>query len=64
METHRFIVVASKKWNYGTDNKWELCFYLSMDIGQSFRHVYGSHSGDNLSINNDGTITNDLCCTN
>ena len=53
---HRFIVAASKKYNYGTNKKWGTTFSLfsSWTSGNRFAYVYG---GD---INNDGTGSNDL----
>ncbi len=53
---HRFIVAASKTYNYGKDKKWGTTFSLfsSWTSGNPFAYVYG---GD---INNDGTGSNDL----
>lgn len=53
---HRFIVAASKTYNYGKDKKWSTTFSLfsSWTSGNPFAYVYG---GD---INNDGTGSNDL----
>jgi hypothetical protein len=54
--THRIIAAASKKWNYGKDQKFATTVSLfgSLTSGNRFAYVYG---GD---INNDGTGTNDL----
>jgi hypothetical protein len=59
---HRFIAVASKRWEYGADKKWATTASLfgSWTSGNRFAYVYGSHSNDIFSINNDGTTTNDL----
>ena len=53
---HRFIVAASKKYDYGKDNKWgtTISLFGSWTSGNRFAYVYG---GD---INNDGTSSNDL----
>jgi Carboxypeptidase regulatory-like domain len=53
---HRFIIAASKKWDYGQGNKWgtTVSLFSSWTSGNRFAYVYG---GD---INNDGTSTNDL----
>jgi len=58
---HRFIAVASKRWEYGPDKKWATTASLfgSWTSGNRFAYVYG---GD---INNDGNgdgsgTTNDL----
>jgi hypothetical protein len=54
-DTHRFIGVASKKWNYGND-KWSTTISTFFEYAQGgrFNYIYG---GD---INNDGSSTNDL----
>ncbi len=53
---HRFILAATKKFNYGPDKKWgtTLSMFGSWTSGNPFAYVYG---GD---INNDGTASNDL----
>jgi hypothetical protein len=55
-DKHRFIGVASKKWSYGTDNKWSTTVSTFFEYAQGgrFNYIYG---GD---INNDGSQTNDL----
>ncbi len=54
-DTHRFIGVASKKWNYGND-KWSttLSTFFEYAQGARFNYTYG---GD---INGDGSRINDL----
>ncbi|TMI66218.1 MAG: TonB-dependent receptor [Bacteroidetes bacterium] len=54
--THRSIVAASRKFDYGHNKKWATTISLfgSWTSGNRFAYVYG---GD---INNDGTATNDL----
>jgi hypothetical protein len=53
---HRFILAASKTYNYGEDKKWgtTISLFSSWSSGSRFAYVYG---GD---INNDGTGSNDL----
>ena len=53
---HRFFVAASKKFDYGTDNKWgtTISLFSSWTSGNRFAYAYG---GD---INNDATNSNDL----
>ncbi len=53
---HRVILAGSKRFEYGTGNKWATTISLfgSWVSGNRFAYVYG---GD---INNDGTGTNDL----
>ena len=53
---HRFIIVASKRYDYGRDKKWgtTISLFGSWTSGSRFAYVYG---GD---INNDGTGSNDL----
>jgi len=53
---HRFIIAASKTYNYGDDKKWgtTISLFSSWTSGSRFAYVYG---GD---INNDGTNSNDL----
>lgn len=53
---HRFIIAASKKYDYGKDKKWgtTISLFGSWTSGNRFAYVYG---GD---INNDGTSSNDL----
>lgn len=54
-DTHRFIGVASKKWNYGND-KWSttLSTFFEYAKGGRFNYTYG---GD---LNGDGSVLNDL----
>jgi outer membrane receptor protein involved in Fe transport len=54
--THRFIVAATKKFEYGHDKKYATTVSLfgSWTSGNRYGYVYG---GD---MNNDGTNTNDL----
>lgn len=54
--THRFIIAASKKWDYGQNKMWgtTVSLFGSWTSGNRFAYVYG---GD---INNDGTASNDL----
>jgi hypothetical protein len=54
--THRFIVAATKKFEYGHDKKYATTVSLfgSWTSGNRYGYVYG---GD---INNDGTNTNDI----
>lgn len=53
---HRFIAVASRKFEYGEGKKWAttVSIFGSWTSGNRFAYVYG---GD---INNDGTGSNDL----
>src|SRR5688572_13986469 len=53
---HRFIVAASKKFDYGEDKMWgtTISLFGSWTSGNRFAYVY---AGD---INNDGTSSNDL----
>lgn len=53
---HRFLVAATKKFDYGADKEWgtTISVFSSWTSGNRFAYVYG---GD---INNDGTGTNDL----
>jgi len=59
---HRFFVAASKRFDYGPDTKWAtiISLFSSWTSGSRFAYVYGSHSNDVSSINNDGATTNDL----
>jgi Carboxypeptidase regulatory-like domain len=54
--THRSILAASRKFDYGHDKKWSttVSVFGAWTSGNRFAYVYG---GD---INNDGTSTNDL----
>jgi hypothetical protein len=52
--THRFVVAASKKFNYAERFATTISLFGSWNSGNRFAYVYG---GD---INNDGTATNDL----
>lgn len=53
---HRFIIAASKKYEYGENKKWgtTISIFGAWTSGNRFAYVYG---GD---INNDGTSSNDL----
>ncbi len=53
---HRFLIAASKRYDYGKDKKWgtTISLFSSWTSGSRFAYVYG---GD---INNDGTSSNDL----
>jgi len=55
-DTHRVIGVASKRWTYGNDDKWETTIsgFLEYARGGRFSYTYG---GD---INGDGSGLNDL----
>ncbi|MFV8346386.1 TonB-dependent receptor [Flavobacterium sp. ZB4P13] len=55
-DTNRFIGVASKKWKYGSNDKWATTVSTFFEYAQGgrFNYIYG---GD---INNDGSGTNDL----
>ncbi|MFT5963374.1 MAG: outer membrane receptor protein involved in Fe transport [Flavobacterium sp.] len=55
-DTQRFIGVASKKWKYGTNDKWSTTVSTFFEYAQGgrFAYIYG---GD---VNNDGSGTNDL----
>jgi hypothetical protein len=55
-DTHRFIGVGSKKWKYGSNDKWAttIATFFEYAQGGRFNYIYG---GD---INNDGSPTNDL----
>ena len=55
-DTHRIIGVASKKWNYGTDNKWgtTLSTFFEYSRGGRFSYTYaGNINGDTSFQNND-----------
>ncbi|MFV9551460.1 TonB-dependent receptor [Algibacter sp. PT7-4] len=54
-DTHRFIGVASKKWNYGND-KWSTTISTFFEYAQGGRFNY-TYGGD---INGDGSAINDL----
>ncbi|MFA5299706.1 MAG: TonB-dependent receptor, partial [Lutibacter sp.] len=55
-DTHRFIGVASKTWQYGANDQWgtSLSAFFEYAQGGRFSYTYG---GD---INNDGSFVNDL----
>ncbi len=55
-DTHRFIGVGSKKWKYGTDDKWATTVSTFFEYAQGGRFNY-TYGGD---INNDGAFGNDL----
>ena len=55
-DTHRIIGVASKKWNYGTDNKWgtTLSTFFEYSRGGRFSYTYaGNINADTSGQNND-----------
>ena len=55
-DTHRIIGVASKKWNYGTDNKWgtSLSTFFEYARGGRFSYTYAVNiNGDTSGQNND-----------
>ena len=55
-DTHRFIGVASKTWNYGTNDKWGTTVSTFFEYAQGGRFSY-TYGGD---INDDGSGGNDL----
>ncbi|AMC10117.1 TonB-dependent receptor [Lutibacter profundi] len=55
-DTHRFIMVTSKTWQYGVDDKWETSISSFYELARGGRFSY-TYSGD---INNDGSNLNDL----
>jgi hypothetical protein len=55
-DTHRFIGVASKSWNYGSDDKWTTTVSSFYELAKGGRFNY-TYAGD---INNDGSGLNDL----
>ena len=55
-DTHRFIGVGSKKWKYGTNDKWATTVSTFFEYAQGGRFNY-TYGGD---INNDGSGANDL----
>lgn len=55
-DTHRFIGVGSKKWKYGTNDKWATTVSTFFEYAQGGRFNY-TYGGD---INNDGSGVNDL----
>lgn len=55
-DTHRFIGVGSKKWKYGTNDKWATTVSTFFEYAQGGRFNY-TYGGD---INNDGAFGNDL----
>ncbi len=55
-DTHRIIGVASKKWNYGTNDKWgtTLSTFFEYARGGRFNYTYaGNINGDTSGQNND-----------
>ncbi len=56
MLTHRFIAVASKKWSYGTNDKWSTVISSFYELAKGGRFNY-TYAGD---INGDGSNLNDL----
>jgi hypothetical protein len=55
-DTHRLIGVGSKKWSYGSNNKWATTISTFFEYAQGGRFSY-TYGGD---INNDGAFGNDL----
>ncbi|WP_457619269.1 TonB-dependent receptor [Lutibacter sp.] len=55
-DTHRFIMVTSKTWQYGTNDKWGTTISSFYELAKGGRFSY-TYSGD---INNDGSNLNDL----
>jgi hypothetical protein len=55
-DTHRFIAVASKKWSYGTNDKWSTVISSFYELAKGGRFNY-TYAGD---INGDGSNLNDL----
>ncbi|WP_456422794.1 TonB-dependent receptor [Lutibacter sp.] len=55
-DTHRFIMVTSKTWQYGVNDKWETSISSFYELAKGGRFSY-TYSGD---INNDGSNLNDL----
>ena len=55
-DTHRIIGVATKKWNYGTNDKWgtSLSTFFEYSRGGRFSYTYaGNINGDTSGQNND-----------
>ena len=55
-DTHRIIGVASKTWQYGSNNQWGTTLSTFFEYAQGGRFSY-TYGGD---INNDGSFVNDL----
>ena len=55
-DKHRFIGVASKSWNYGSNKKWTTTISSFYEVAKGGRFNY-TYKGD---INNDGSNLNDL----
>ena len=55
-DNHRFIGVASKSWNYGSNKKWSTTVSSFYELAKGGRFNY-TYAGD---INNDGSNLNDL----
>jgi len=55
-DTHRFIAVISKNWEYGKSNQWETTVSSFIEYAQGGRYNF-TYGGD---INNDGSDRNDL----
>jgi hypothetical protein len=55
-DTHRFIGVASKQWDYGQDDKWSTTVSTFFEYARGGRFSY-TYAGD---INGDGQSGNDL----
>jgi hypothetical protein len=55
-DTHRFIGVASKRWDYGQNNKWSTTISTFFEYARGGRFSY-TYAGD---INGDGQSGNDL----
>ncbi|NEV94329.1 TonB-dependent receptor [Psychroflexus sp. YR1-1] len=55
-DTHRFIAVISKNWQYGSQKQWETTVSSFIEYAKGGRYNY-TYGGD---INNDGSNINDL----
>jgi hypothetical protein len=55
-DRHRFIGVAAKSWNYGSDKEWTTTISSFYELAKGGRFNY-TYAGD---INNDGSNLNDL----
>ena len=55
-DKHRFIGVAAKSWNYGSNNEWTTTLSSFYELAKGGRFNY-TYAGD---INNDGSNLNDL----
>ncbi|MBZ9626855.1 carboxypeptidase regulatory-like domain-containing protein [Psychroflexus sp. CAK1W] len=55
-DTHRFIAVVSKNWQYGSQKQWQTTVSSFIEYAKGGRYNY-TYGGD---INNDGSNINDL----